>query len=171
MIFKGAKVFLISLMACALSAPVMADSLGECESVIREGNEAMAYKHCLAAAQEGNPKAQILVGVALMNGVGVSKNPDSAAGWFKRSADQMYPAGMYYLAMAKISGLGTAQDETDGMLLMRKAAASGEPRAKDFLVQIGEAPPAVKSNEVPLKRKRFVCEGIGCGKPIDGIPR
>ena len=165
--------YLAASLLCLLNQPVLANSMADCESVIRAGNESMAYKHCLPAAKEGNPKAQILVGMALMNGVGVFKDPDAAVGWFKRSAEQKYPAGMYYLAMAKIAGLGTAQDEAGGMVLMRKAAESGEPGARDFLVQIGEAPPKAQPLEQPLTKKRawFECNGVGCGKPIDGMPR
>lgn len=73
------------------SQPAFSDSMTECESVIREGNEPMAYKSCLHAAKEGNPKAQVLVGMALMAGVGVLKDPDAAVNWFRRAADQKYP--------------------------------------------------------------------------------
>lgn len=171
MISRGAKALFICLTACLLSAPALADSMVECENVIRQGNESAAYQHCLPAAKEGNPKAQVLVGMALMNGVGVFKDTEAAVSWFTLSASQKYPAGMYYLAMAKMAGLGTAQDEKGGMALMRKAAEAGEPRARDFLAQIGEVPPAVKTSEVPVKRKRFECVGVGCGRPVDGMPR
>ncbi len=161
----------IRLVACLLTlvaASAFADSMAPCEQSIRQGNESMAYTRCLAAAKEGNPKAQVLVGMAVMNGIGVFKDPEAAVGWFKLSADQKYPGGMYYLAMAKIAGLGTAMDEKGGMALMRRAAEAGEPRAKDFLTQIGEPQPTVPS--VP-KRKRYDCTGVGCGKPVDGMPR
>lgn len=158
-------VWLLPLMA----APAFADSMVPCEESIRQGNESMAYTSCLAAAKAGNPKAQVLVGMAIMNGIGVFKDPEASVGWFKLSADQKYPSGMYYLAMTKIAGLGTPMDEKGGMALMRRAAEAGEPRAKDFLNQIGEPQPAA----VPpvTKRKRYECNGVGCGKPIDGMPR
>lgn len=162
---------LIRLLACLLplvAAPAFADSMVPCEESIRQGNETMAYTSCLAAAKEGNPKAQVLVGMAVMNGIGVFKDPEAAVGWFKLSADQKYPAGMYYLSMTKIAGLGTPMDEKGGMALMRRAAEAGEPRAKDFLTQIGEAQPSAPP---PKKLKRFECNGVGCGKPIDGMPR
>lgn len=162
---------LIRLLACLLplvAAPAFADSMVPCEESIRQGNETMAYTSCLAAAKEGNPKAQVLVGMAVMNGIGVFKDPEAAVAWFKLSADQKYPAGMYYLSMTKIAGLGTPMDEKGGMALMRRAAEAGDPRAKDFLNQIGELQPAAPP---PKKLKRFECNGVGCGKPVDGMPR
>ena len=154
-----------------LSSPVaFASSMGECESVIREGNEANAYNHCLRAAKEGNPKAQVVVGMALMSGVGVFKDPAGAVGWFSLAAEQKYPSGIYNLALAKIAGLGTPQDETDGMALMQKAADSGDVRAREFLEQVGAQVPQQKS-QYTRKRQLFDCTGVGCGKPIDGQPR
>jgi hypothetical protein len=159
---------LLTLLLTLVAAPAFANGMVQCEESIREGNESMAYTSCLAAAKEGNPKAQVLVGMAVMNGIGVFKDPAAAVGWFKLSADQKYPSGMYYLAMTKIAGLGTPMDEKGGMALMRRAAEAGEPRAKDFLTQIGEAQPSAPP---PKKLKRFECNGVGCGKPIDGMPR
>lgn len=159
---------LLALWLPLVAAPAFADNMAQCEEIIRAGNESMAYTNCLAAAKEGNPKAQVLVGMAVMNGIGVFKDPAAAVGWFKLSADQKYPSGMYYLAMTKIAGLGTPMDEKGGMALMRRAAEAGEPRAKDFLTQIGEAQPPAPA---PKKLKRFECNGVGCGKPTDGMPR
>ena len=133
--FLRRLIVLLSLVA----APAFADSMAQCDESIRAGNESMAYTNCVSAAKSGNPKAQVLVGMAVMNGIGVFKDPEAAVGWFKLSADQKYPSGMYYFAMAKIAGLGTPMDEKGGMALMRRAAEAGEPRAKDFLTQIGEA--------------------------------
>lgn len=160
---------LLTLIMSLGATPVFAGAMTQCEEIIRAGNESMAYTECLAAAKEGNPKAQVLVGMAVMNGIGVFKDPAAAVGWFKLSADQKYPGGMYYLAMTKIAGLGTAMDEKGGMALMRRAAEAGEPRAKDFLTQIGEAQPP--ASPPPKKLKRFDCNGVGCGKPMDGMPR
>ena len=160
--------YLATSLLYLLSQPVLANSMTECEMIIRQGNESMAYKHCLPAAKEGNPKAQVLVGIALMNGVGVFQDPQAAAGWFRLAADQKYPTGMYYLAMTKISGLGSTQDEAGGMALMRKAAEAGEPSAKDFLTQIGEALTVEKPKK---KRMPWDCTGVGCGKPVDGMPK
>lgn len=151
-----------------IGQPAWASNLSECESIIRQGNEPMAYKSCLPAAKEGYAKAQVIVGMALMSGVGVFKDPDAAVGWFKLAANQKYPAGMYQLALAKIAGVGIGQDEAGGMALMQKAGQAGDPGAKDFLAQTGGAP---QPEPVKRPRKRFECTGVGCGKPVDGQPR
>lgn len=166
---------LIKLLICCLplfSQAVWADNMAECENIIRSGNETWAYRYCLVPAEEGNPKAQVLVGMAFMTGVGILKNPELAVYWFKRAADQNYPGGMYQLALSKLAGLGTPEDEKGGTALMQKAAQAGSVRAAEFLTELGVAiekpqEPAAKSKKV----KKYECTGVGCGRPTDGFGR
>ncbi len=161
----------ISVLLCSLvfgMLPAQADSMAACDNVIRAGNETWAYKNCLSAAEDGKPKAQVVVGMALMTGVGVLKNPELAVSWFRRAAEQNYPAGMYQLGLAKVAGMGTAQDETGGMTLVKKAAAAGDPEAKSFLAELGV--PQEPENPV-RKRIKNDCVGVGCGRPLDPFPK
>ena len=144
--------------------PVQADPMAACDNVIRAGSETWAYKNCLPAAEDGKPKAQVIVGMAMMTGVGVLKNPELAVVWFKRAADQNYPAGMYQLGLAKIAGMGTPQDEDGGMALVRKAANAGDQEARSFLTELGEPQEAAKPKS---KRIKNDCVGVGCGRPLD----
>ncbi|MFM8501316.1 MAG: tetratricopeptide repeat protein [Fluviibacter sp.] len=161
----------LTVLLCLLGFGVMhaqADSMAACDNVIRAGNETWAYKNCLPAAEDGKPKAQVIIGMALMTGVGVLKNPDLAVSWFKRAADQNYPAGMYQLGLAKVAGMGTAQDEAGGMALVKKAASAGDPDAKSFLVELSIA----QEPEKPVrKRIKNDCVGVGCGRPLDPFPK
>ena len=158
--------------AITLSTAVRADNMADCENIIRSGNETWAYRYCLPAAEDGNPKAQVLIGMAFMTGVGINKNPEMAVYYFKRAADQNYPGGMYQLGLSKIAGLGTPQDEKGGMALMQKAAQAGSQRAAEFLNELGvpiekPAEPAAKSK----RQKKYECNGIGCGRPTDAFGR
>lgn len=161
----------ISVLLCSLvfgMLPAQADSMAACDNVIRAGNETWAYKNCLSAAEDGKPKAQVVVGMALMTGVGVLKNPELAVSWFRRAAEQNYPAGMYQLGLAKVAGMGTAQDEAGGMTLVKKAAAAGDPEAKSFLAELG----VPQEPEKPVrKRIKNDCVGVGCGRPLDPFPK
>lgn len=153
----------ILLFLCGLIAQVQASPMAACDNVIRAGSETWAYKNCIEPAEDGSPKAQVIVGMALMTGMGVLKNPDLAVSWFKRSADQHYPAGMYQLGMAKIAGMGTAQDEAGGMVLIKKAASAGDPEARSFLTELGMPQDPVKPQQ---KRIKNDCVGVGCGRPL-----
>lgn len=160
-----------SALCCLLSLlvqPVLADQMAACDNVIRAGSETWAYKNCLPAAENGMPKAQVVVGMALMTGVGVLKNPELAVGWFKRAADQNYPAGMYQLGLAKIAGVGTVQDEAVGMALMQKAANAGDQEAKSFLTELGMPQEPLKPQRKKIKND---CVGVGCGRPLDPFPK
>lgn len=158
---------LLSVLSLSV-LPAQADSMAACDNVIRSGSETWAYKNCLSAAEDGKPKAQVVVGMALMTGVGVLKNPDLAVSWFRRAADQNYPAGIYQLGLAKIAGMGTTQDEDGGMALVKKAAAAGDPEAKSFLAELGVSQEPVKPVR---KRIKNDCVGVGCGRPLDPFPK
>jgi len=155
-------------MSSLVAQPALADSMAACDNVIRSGSETWAYKNCLPPAEDGKPRAQVVVGMALMTGVGVLKNPELAVSWFKRAADQNYPAGMYQLGMAKVAGIGTAQDETGGMALIQKAATAGDPEARSFLTELGVPQDPVKAKP---KRIKNDCVGVGCGRPLDPFPK
>ena len=161
----------LSVLLCMLGIgvlPAQADSMAACDNVIRAGNETWAYKNCLPAAEDGKPKAQVVIGMALMTGVGVLKNSELAVNWFRRAADQNYPAGMYQLGLAKVAGMGTAQDEEGGLTLIKKAAAAGDPEAKSFLAELGVS----QEPEEPVrKRIKNDCVGVGCGRPLDAFSK
>ncbi len=156
----------LTILLCLLgfaALPAQADTMAACDNVIRAGSETWAYKNCLPAAEEGKPKAQVVVGMALMTGIGVLKNPELAVSWFRRAADQNYPAGVYQLGLAKVAGMGTAQDEEGGMALVKKAAGAGDPEAKSFLAELG----VPQEPEKPVrKRIKNDCVGVGCGRPL-----
>jgi TPR repeat protein len=154
----------LCFLVLLLAYPCQASTMAACDNVIRAGNETWAYKNCLPAAEDGAPKAQVIVGMALMTGVGVLKNSELAVGWFKRAADQNYPAGMYQLGLAKIAGMGTAQDEAGGMVLIKKAAAAGDQEARGFLTELGEQQEPLKPQRKRIKNE---CVGVGCGRPLD----
>ena len=151
-----------------LISQVQAGSMAACDNVIRAGSETWAYKNCLPPAEEGVAKAQVVVGMALMTGVGAIKNQALAVSWFQRAADQHYPAGMYQLGMAKVAGMGIAQDEAGGMALIKKAATAGDPEARSFLTEVGVPQEPVKAQP---KRIKNDCVGVGCGRPLDPFPK
>jgi TPR repeat protein len=155
-------------LSTLLLQSVQAGPMAACDNVIRSGSETWAYKNCLPAAEDGTPKAQVVVGMALMTGVGVLKNPELAVVWFRRAADQNYPAGLYQLGLAKIAGMGITQDESAGMALIQKAAVAGDPEAKGFLTELGMPQEPAKPQR---KRIKNDCVGVGCGRPLDPFSR
>lgn len=155
-------------LSTLLLQSAQAGPMAACDNVIRSGSETWAYKNCLPAAEDGTPKAQVVVGMALMTGVGVLKNPELAVVWFRRAADQNYPAGLYQLGLAKIAGMGITQDESAGMALIQKAAVAGDPEAKGFLTELGMPQEPAKPQR---KRIKNDCVGVGCGRPLDPFSR
>ena len=63
----------------------------------------------LAAAEEGDPNAQLRLGRTLMNGFGTERNPAAGLDWIEKAADQGYAEAQYTLGTLFLSGRSALQ--------------------------------------------------------------
>ena len=87
---------------------------------------------CTAAAKEGDPLAQTLVGICYVNGVCVSKDADEAKKWLRKAAEQ----GFAKAQMKYASALCDSEDEgvvAEGVQWCTKAATQGYLEAQQWL--------------------------------------
>src|SRR3954464_15973756 len=61
-------------------------------------------------ANDGDPQAQLLLGQLLINGAGISRNPDRAFHWFKTAAEARLPMAINMARGCHEYGLGTPVD-------------------------------------------------------------
>jgi TPR repeat protein len=85
-------------------------------------NYATALKVWLAAAEEGDPKAQTYVGEAYQKGLGIPPNYEKAAEWYKKAAAQGYASAQMNLGFLYEKGLGVKQDSAMAAKLYHQAA-------------------------------------------------
>ena len=76
-------------------------------------------------AAEGEPQSQNLLGVMLLNGMGVTTDPRRAAGLFEAAAGGDLREARYNLANLKFHGLGTAADEQGAQRQLLASARAG----------------------------------------------
>ena len=100
------------------------------------------FKAFLEKAKAGDPAAQTGLGVMYYTGEAVSKNlsgqilendPEMAAGWFFRAAEQGYADAQFNLGLLYANGEGVPQDMHQAAELFRKAAEQGHVDAQNNL--------------------------------------
>ncbi|PSJ16774.1 tetratricopeptide repeat protein [Nitrosomonas supralitoralis] len=100
------------------------------------------FKELMEAARAGDPVAQNGLGVMYYTGDAVSKttsgqvlntDPELAAGWFYRAAEQGYADAQFNLGLMYANGEGVTQDMEQAVELFKKAAVQGHVDAQNNL--------------------------------------
>ena len=86
---------------------------------------AAALRWGLAAAKQGVPMAQYLVGTLYRDGSGVAADPHQAFRWFEAAALRGNIKAMHDLAIAYAEGRGTAHDSARAAAWFNRAARAG----------------------------------------------
>ena len=81
------------------------------------------------AATSGDVNAQFELGLRLIEGRGVAKDPRAAAQWFEQAAARELPIAQYRLGALYEKGVGVARDPQLAMSWYTKAATAGNARA------------------------------------------
>lgn len=84
-----------------------------------------AARWYLCAAERGHPDAQLNLGFAYENGLGVGKNAAEAAHWFREAAEHGYAPAQSRLAYCCERGLGVERDITQAISWADKAGCQG----------------------------------------------
>ncbi len=100
------------------------------------------FQALLEEAKAGDPAAQNTLGVMYYTGEAVSttvtgqvleNDPELAAGWFYRAAEQGYADAQFNLGLMYANGEGIAQDMHEAVDLFKKAAEQGHIDAQNNL--------------------------------------
>ncbi|MEJ2109547.1 MAG: carboxypeptidase regulatory-like domain-containing protein [Acidobacteriota bacterium] len=82
------------------------------------------------AAEEGDPMGQYLLGMAYLQGDGITQDYKEAAGWLSRAAEQDHPKAQFQLGILLLQGRGLAQDYKAAADWFLKAAEQNLPDAQ-----------------------------------------
>ena len=100
------------------------------------------FKTLLEDARAGDPAAQNGLGVMYYTGEAISKtqsghvlnnDPELAAGWFSRAAEQGYADAQFNLGLMYVNGEGVEKDVVQAVELFKKAAEQGHVDAQNNL--------------------------------------
>jgi len=99
----------------------------------RAGNHAAAVEILQPIAEQGNARAQLMMGVATLSGSGVAQDDAGAFAWFMAAAEQDHPGAQYQVGWLMERGRGVPMDEPQAADWFRRAAENGNARAQHDL--------------------------------------
>jgi TPR repeat protein/predicted Ser/Thr protein kinase len=106
-------------------------------SLLRDSDPTASVKLFTQAAEQGDRRAMVVLGLQLAKGQGVTRaDYEQAVAWLKRAADLGDADGMLYYADCLLDGLGVKPDENTAAQLYSKAAALGCVPAKSKLADL-----------------------------------
>jgi TPR repeat protein len=88
-----------------------------------------AFSLALERAEQGDAKAQTLLGELLSRGLGVEEDLTAAADWYRLAAQGGDREALYALGRLYLDGGGVEADAAEGVRLLREAADLGHPGA------------------------------------------
>jgi uncharacterized protein len=86
-----------------------------------------------ALADEGDVRAEFMMGTIYEQGLGVPQDLEAAARWYRRAADGGNPSAQYNLGIFYQFGKGVPKDPTEAARWLLKAAEQGHGRAQNNL--------------------------------------
>jgi hypothetical protein len=99
------------------------------EEAYEKGRFPLALKLVQPLADQGNARAQSLLGLMYYHGRGMKQNDAAAAKWFQLAADQDDARAQFNLGVMHAEGQGVPQDYVQAIKWYRLAAEQGEARA------------------------------------------
>ena len=122
------QAFVDSAVAVGLASP--ADGAAEAETAFQKTDYAKALKLARPLAEDGDPRAEAVLGSAYYRGRGVPQNDSEAAKWFRLAADQGNAAARFTLGVMYGEGRGVPQDYAEAARWYRRAAEQGDAQAQ-----------------------------------------
>ena len=96
----------------------------------KNGDYATAAREWLPLAQQGDVRAQFLLGALYAQGHGVPQDYGAAAQWFRQAAEQGHVGAQYNLGVRYHEGRGVPRDPAQAAEWFRRAAQQGFARAQ-----------------------------------------
>jgi TPR repeat protein len=100
------------------------------DSALGRGEYIEAVKWYSLAADQGDDRAQLMLGFIYANGWGIPENDAEAVRWFRLAGEQGDVEAQYQLGVCYASGIGVPKDETEARKWYSLAAWQGDRQAQ-----------------------------------------
>lgn len=126
-----------ALLVLALS-PVGRGWAGTQEGVAayHRGDYSTALSELSAPAHQGDPEAQLYLGLMYYRGQGVVRDDREAAAWFRRAADEGDAHAQFNLGLLYARGEGMPRSDAEAARWLRSAAEQGHAPAQASLAYL-----------------------------------
>lgn len=105
-------------------------------SAYKRGDYETALAVFRPLAENGDPKAQSILGMMYNYGEGVAVDYRQSARWYRLAAEQNYGVAQYNLGMSYLNGRGVSADTDKAIEWLTKAADNGHFRARSELARL-----------------------------------
>jgi TPR repeat protein len=127
------RLVMAALLPLAMTAALQARA-GDAEdcyndSTLRQTEPAKAAAACQRLAEQGDVRAQSIMGVLYAYGEGVPQDLGEAAKWYRKAADQGNAKAQYHLGLMYAKGRSVPQDLVQALMWLDLAAAQGDALA------------------------------------------
>jgi len=130
-----------------LSAPTLAADLENGLTAVRRGDYATAVREWTPFAEEGDAKAQALLGLMYDKGFGVERDYATAVEWVQLAAEQRFADAQHNLGAKYALGQGVIQDYLKAHMWGNIAKSNGSANAEKLLTLLEERMPASQISE------------------------
>ncbi len=113
--------------------PTLAGPFEDATAAYNRGDYATALRIRLELADQGDPAAQVVLGLMYARGHGVPEDDAQAVEWYRKAAGQNFAWGQTNLGFMYASGRGVVKDEAEAVKWYLKAAEQGFAMAQDNL--------------------------------------
>ncbi|HYD19451.1 MAG TPA: tetratricopeptide repeat protein [Patescibacteria group bacterium] len=137
-----------------------------------EGNSAYlqrdydrAMKVLTPWAQQGDERAQVILGTLYMNGYGTDPDSEEARKWFKLAAQQGNPTAQYNMGILAYNGDGGEQDDVEAYMWFTLAQKNGHKTAGKQIKTLIRKMPAESVKEAQERANKWKPEKSGSDQP------
>lgn len=103
---------------------------------LQMGDYPRAVAELQPVAEDGDPKAQYVLGVMFVQGLGIARQPDLGVTWLRKAALQDHVDAQLELARMYENGDGVPGDDAEMAKWYRRAAAQGDVGAQLFVADL-----------------------------------
>lgn len=112
------------------TSDVMAQTFDEAKAAYKRGDYAIAMEAFRNLAEQGDTRAQFVLGSMYAEGKGVSQDEAEAVRWYRRAGEEGLVGVQLLLGTMYDSGKGVSQDYAEAARWYRLAAEQGDARAQ-----------------------------------------
>ncbi len=116
-----------------MTAATRADAYEEGLSAYREARYRQAFPLLRAAAEAGDPRAQLLLSTFYRRGLGIDADEYLGFAWCQRAALQGLAEARFQLGLMYLDGEGVTEDEEEALRWLDLATAQGHRQAAEVL--------------------------------------
>ena len=167
MLGRSAIVVLLTF-ALAGTWPAQADSFVTGLAAYERGDYLRAARELEPAVQQGDPRAEALLGYLYDNGLGRPQAYIAAADLYTRAAEHGYPPAQYLLGLLYDKGHGVPQDVVLAYMWLDLAAAGASKRDRDTVSRLRSAV-ASKMTKAEIAKAQWLALNWAPKPPVEKL--